>query len=274
MSARRLSRRVKRLAVTGRGTAGGSRDLPEETAVALTLNGTTLAVMMASPGDLEDFAAGFLVSEGVIGMGDDPGDLAIVDHPTGIDLQISISRTRAEAALTRRRLMAGPAGCGLCGIESLEAALRPAARVGEGIRVSPAELTGAMAAMAARQELNRRTRAVHAAGFLLPGRGLWGLREDVGRHNALDKLIGGLARGGIDPAAGVLLLSSRVSVELVQKAAAAGITVLAAVSAPTALALDLAGAAGMTVVAILRGEEFEVFTHPDRIVTERLTDVA
>jgi FdhD protein len=176
-----------------------------------------------------------------------------------------IPETRMRPYSTRRRQLAGPTGCGLCGIESLNEASRPARPVAGGVHLSPEAISVAMAALAPAQMLNHETRAVHAAAFWQPGKGIVAVREDVGRHNALDKLVGSLARRQIDGACGIVLLTSRVSVELVQKTAILGASILVAVSAPTALAVRSAQACGMTLVAIAREQDFEIFSHPERI---------
>ncbi|MFM8845681.1 MAG: formate dehydrogenase accessory sulfurtransferase FdhD, partial [Gammaproteobacteria bacterium] len=173
----------------------------------------------------------------------------------------------AERTAERSRRIAGPVGCGLCGSESLEEALRPLPPVQSSSIVTQQEIFDALRALSAQQALNRETRAVHAAGYWLRGRGLGAVREDVGRHNALDKLAGALARGGESAAEGMLLISSRVSIEMVQKATTMGAGILVAVSAPTALAVRSAEAAGLTLVAIARDDGFEVFSAPERIKT-------
>lgn len=251
-----------------RGTmAGGNRTVPEETPVALTYNRLTHAVMMATPADLEDFAVGFSLSEGIVASARDIEELEVVPSPrvSGVELRMWIADSRMAALDKRRRALAGPTGCGLCGLESLDEAIRPAATVSAPLRVTPEEVAAAMAAMAGEQWLNAETRAVHAAGFWVPGPGLLAVREDVGRHNALDKLAGVVARAGVDGGTGMVVMTSRVSVELVQKAAAIGTPVLAAVSAPTALAIRMADEAGITLVGIARRDGFEVFTHPGRV---------
>lgn len=244
--------------------AEATRVVPEETPVALVFDGATEAVMMATPADLDDFARGFAFTEGLAGPGDLRG-VEAVETPRGIELRLWLAPGRSAALAARRRRLAGATGCGLCGIESLDEAVRPPRPVPEGRRFSFAEIAAARAALEAGQALNRATRALHAAGFWMPEAGLVLLREDVGRHNALDKLAGALLARGLDAADGVVLLTSRVSVEMVQKAAAIGAAVLVAVSVPTALALDTAAAAGMTLVAVARDDGFEVFTRPDRI---------
>jgi FdhD protein len=253
------------------GASDGSRIIPEETAVALNYDGGTYAVMMATPQDLEDFALGFSLSEGIIAAPVDIRQLDVVEHASGIELRMWLAEPRAATLGERRRYLAGPTGCGLCGIDSLEEAVRPAPRVSAGGGYTPAEILQALEALPARQELNRQTRAVHAAAFWRRGSGLVAVREDVGRHNALDKLAGALSRAGVDGAGGMVLLTSRVSIEMVQKTAVIGAPVLVAVSAPTALALRTAEAAGITLVGVARGDGFEIFTHAQRIANEPAT---
>lgn len=247
------------------GPSAGSRSIPEETAVALTYNGGTYAVMMTTPQDLRDFAVGFSLSEGVIGSPADIDSLDIVQLDDGVELRMWLSQPKADRLRERRRHIAGPTGCGLCGIESIAEAMRPAAVVARGRQFSPEQIMAAMRSLPSRQKLNVETRAVHAAAFWNTTRGIVALREDVGRHNALDKLSGALARGSIEAGEGMILLTSRVSVEMVQKSAAIGASVMVSVSAPTALAVRMADAAGITLAAIARADGFEVFTHPHRI---------
>jgi FdhD protein len=243
----------------------GSRSIPEETAVALTYNGGTYAVMMTTPHDLEDFAVGFSLSEGVISSSADIDSLDILRLDDGVELRMWLSKPRADRLRERRRRIAGPTGCGLCGIESIAEAMRPTAAIRHGRQFSPEQIMGAMQCLPSRQKLNIETRAVHAAAFWDVAGGIVALREDVGRHNALDKLSGAIARASIVASRGIILLTSRVSVEMVQKSAAIGAPVMVSVSAPTALAVRMADAAGITLAAIARADGFEVFTHPDRI---------
>lgn len=245
----------------------GCRVVPAETAVAISISGSTHAVMMATPDDLEDMAIGLVLNERIVDQLDEIESVEIVDTEAGIDCQIRLVDERTRTYVARRRQMTGPVGCGLCGVESLELATPklPSVAGSGGICITPQALTDAVAAMAHEQRLSRLTRAVHAAAFHQPGRGPLVTREDVGRHNALDKVAGHLARNGIDPATGFLTITSRVSVELIQKAAVMGCGLIAAVSAPTALAIAEAETAGVTLVAVVRGAEFEVFTHPRRI---------
>lgn len=247
----------------GRGVPG-ARVLAEEVAVAVSYNNATHAVMMASPVDLEDFAVGFSLSESIIGSPGEIQEIEIVPVADGIDLRVWVSGdVEARLALRRRRVL-GASGCGMCGMESLAEANRAVPRVAAGGVVSAGAIGRAMAAMRPAQALNAATHAVHAAGFWREDAPLL-LREDVGRHNALDKLSGAMSRAGLVAAAGIVVLSSRVSVEMAQKAAILGAPVLAAISAPTALAVRVARAAGMTLVGIAREDGFEVFCGAERI---------
>ena len=244
--------------------AAGRRTLAEETAVALTYDGTTQAVMMATPQDLEDFAVGFSLTEG-IAAASDIESIEVVATDLGMYVQMRLKAARGEALAARRRAMAGPVGCGLCGIESLAEAMRPVPSVPAGRTIAAAEIAAALRRLPPLQVLNRETRAVHAAAFIGPDSAAPLVREDVGRHNALDKLAGAVARAGIDAAAGFVIVTSRLSIEMVQKAAVIGVPVLVAVSAPTALAVRTAEAAGLTLVVVARDDGFEIATHPARI---------
>jgi FdhD protein len=242
----------------------GERILAEEVPVAFSYDGTTHAVLMATPDDLEDFALGFTYTEGIITTESEMADLDVVSVADGIVLRMWLAGDRSDAFAARRRRFVGPAGCGMCGLESLAEANRAIPMARYDLQVTRRDIEEAVTALPARQQLNMQTRAVHAAAFWRPGMSLV-LREDVGRHNALDKLAGALLPTGRSAAAGVVVLSSRISIELVQKAAMIGAPIIVGVSAPTALAVRAAERAGLTLVGIARDDGFEVFTHPERI---------
>ncbi|MCP8897310.1 formate dehydrogenase accessory sulfurtransferase FdhD [Shinella daejeonensis] len=257
--------------VTRRGgrLSAGKRLVPEETPVAFSYAGSTHAVMMATPADLEDFATGFSLTEGIIGDPSQIETIGIVTEEKGIDVQIRLVEPQNDALVARRRHMAGPVGCGLCGIESIEQAVRPTPSVrASSLTLSEEEVIEAVRLLDGQQPLHHATRAVHGAGFYVPGRGLVAVREDVGRHNALDKLAGAACRAGHEGAAGAVVVTSRVSVEMVQKTAVIGSPFIIAISAPTALAIRTAETAGMTLIALVRGDEFEIFTGAERVSTK------
>jgi FdhD protein len=256
---------VDRLIWRDDAAAAEQRTIPEETPIALTYGRTTHAVMMATPADLRDFAIGFSLAEGIVRLPSEIEALDIVTAANGIELRMDLAAPLQSGLERRRRRITGPGGCGLCGMDSLAEALRPVPKLASGVTFSAADVRAAVASMPEAQRLNALTRAVHAAAFWTPRPGLVALREDVGRHNALDKLLGAVALTGQHAAEGIVLISSRVSVEMVQKAAVLGCPMLVAVSAPTALAVRVADAAGMTLIGIARADAFEVFTHPNRI---------
>jgi formate dehydrogenase accessory protein FdhD len=245
----------------------GSADVAEEVPVAFVYNGRPHVVMMATPADFEDFAVGFSLSEEIVGSRGEIEQCEVVPYSQGVEMQIMIPADRAAAVAGRDRQLAGRTGCGLCGVQTIADALRPTRRVAPGWSLDPEALWRAESTLAARQSLNQSTNAVHAAAWATPDGALHVVREDVGRHNALDKVIGGLARDGVEPSTGFVVMTSRASYELVQKAAAAGIPILAAVSRPTGLAIRLADAAGLTLVALLRGRSGNVYAHPERLIT-------
>jgi FdhD protein len=238
--------------------------VPEEMPVALTYDSSSHAVMMATPADLEDFAIGFSLSDGLVQTADQIETLEIIPGEQGIELRMFLAHPQTETLRRHRRSRAGPTGCGLCGVESLAQALPPLPPAEGRLHVTPDTVRAALHDLALHQHLNRHAHALHAAAFCCKGHELI-LREDVGRHNALDKLAGALARGGISAECGFVVLSSRVSIEMVQKAAVMGTSMIVALSAPTALAVRASEAAGLTLVAIARDDSFEVFTHPERI---------
>ncbi|MCG2584947.1 formate dehydrogenase accessory sulfurtransferase FdhD [Massilia sp. TS11] len=239
-------------------------DIAEEVAVALTYNGISHAVMMASPGDLDDFALGFSLTEGLL---DSPAELYGVEQnrgPEGITLALEVAAAAAFRLKERRRNLAGRTGCGLCGTDSL-AMVRRVQQPVRAVQVAAAAIARAEEALRGAQPLQNLTGATHAAAWAdMDGRILL-LREDLGRHNALDKLIGALVRQRTDPASGFLLVSSRASFEMVQKAAAFGAGVLAAVSAPTSLAIELAEQTNLALAGYVRGGGCVAYTFPERL---------
>jgi FdhD protein len=243
----------------------GERLLAEETAIAITYNRVTHAVMMATPDNLHDFAVGFSLSEGIVPNVTAIEDFAVVESEGGLELRMWIASSFMVALEKRRRRLAGATGCGMCGLESLTEALRPVPPSPEGLRFTPDMVLRAVASLGPAQALNQMTRAAHAAGFWAEHDGLIAVREDVGRHNALDKLYGALALAGRDPSSGIVVLTSRISIELVQKASRMGAAVVVAISAPTALAVRAADASGLTLVGVARDDGFEVFTGAWRI---------
>ena len=270
----KASRTVDSQAWRGGRVSGGARAIPEETALALTYNGGTYAVMMGTPCDLEDFAIGFSLNAGIVESADAIESLEIVRVENGIELRMWLARVKAARLSERRRHIAGPTGCGLCGIASIAEAVGPAGIVGPGPTFSSDQIMAAMRSTAALQKINIETHAVHAGAFWTQEDGIVVLREDVGRHNALDKLAGALTRGNVRTDNGMVLLTSRVSIELVQKTATMGASLMVAVSAPTTLAVRTAEAAGITLVAIARDDGFEVFTHPHRVSSRNTISVA
>ena len=256
--------RVPRQAWRNGCASTGERILAEEVPVTFSYDGATHAVLMATPDDLEDFALGFSYTEGIVTTPAEIAELAVVSIAEGIVLRMWLVGARSDAFAARRRRFVGPAGCGMCGLESLAEANRTIPMARYELRVSRQDIEEAVAALPASQLLNMQTRAVHAAAFWRPDQDLV-LREDVGRHNALDKLAGALLHADWPASTGIIVLSSRISIELVQKAAMMGAAIIVGVSAPTALAVRIANATGLTLVGIARDDGFEVFTHPDRI---------
>ena len=246
--------------------------LPAEVPVAISYNGTTQAVMMATPADLTDFALGFSLSEG-IATPEDIREIESVDAEAGIDLRIWLKDEAGSRLMARRRSMTGPVGCGLCGLDSLAEAKRHLDPVPPSpLRLKRQDIAEAMTSLTQHQPLHDATRAVHAAGFWQDGKGLICVREDVGRHNALDKLIGALVGAGTvipgQPVNGAVVLTSRISLDMVQKCAALGAPAILAVSAPTLAAIEAAEDADITLVALARSEGFDLYTHPGRITLD------
>lgn len=240
--------------------------LPDEVPVALEYNGVSHAVMLATPADLEDFALGFSLTEGLIDERADLLDVEPEQRREGIVLRLRITG-RCEARLKlRRRNLAGRTGCGLCGTDSLDQVLRPPAGPLPPTRVTLAALQQAMRELARGQPLQHATGATHAAAWCNAAGALQLVREDVGRHNALDKLIGALTRSALDAGCGLVAVTSRASVEMVQKTVAAGVPVLAAMSAPTALAVASARGAGLLLAGFVRDARATVYCGGERVI--------
>ena len=237
----------------------------EEAAVALEVNGIAHAVMLATPADLDDFALGFLLSEGLIDTRRDLLDVEAEAVTAGVALRATVVQRCVHRLKERRRALAGRTGCGLCGTESIDEAVRPIRRDVAALHIDAGALGRAMAALAAGQDLQRRTGATHAAAWMSLEGELQVVREDVGRHNALDKLLGAMARAELDVAAGFVAVTSRASYEMVHKTASAGIGLLAAISAPTGLAIRMATEAGLTLAGFARGERFTLYSHPGKV---------
>ncbi len=240
-------------------------EVAEERPVQFRYQGVNHVVMLSTPADLEDLAVGFTVSEAIVA---DPTEirsvlLTQVDEAQIVDLDIA--PLRFAALLQRHRNLTGRTGCGMCGAESLADAIREPGTLVGALRVSAIEMHAALAALSARQALNARTGSIHAAAWVVPGRGLMRVREDVGRHNALDKLIGSLLRSGDDLGAGYVLVTSRASYEIVQKAATVGIAAIVAVSAPTAFAIRSAKEFGVTLIGFARPDRHVVYAHGERL---------
>jgi FdhD protein len=237
----------------------------EEVPVALVYNGLSHVVMMASPTDLEDFALGFSLTEGIIETKSELTDCEVQRAGEGIEARIEISSRAFFRLKEHRRAMQGRTGCGLCGVETLDQALRDLPKLNSELRVTPQAIHRALDALPALQGLNRITHALHAAAFCTPDGEIIGVREDVGRHNAFDKLIGALSKDGVDTGSGFAVITSRCSFEMAQKAVSAGIPVLAAVSAPTHLAIKLAQSYDLTLLALARSDSMKLFTGMRRI---------
>lgn len=239
--------------------------LAEEVPVALVYNGVSHAVMLATPNELEDFAVGFSLSECIVGRAGEILDLELVERRTGIEVQMQVTAERAQALKQHRRSLAGRTGCGLCGSESLDQLARRAGRVASSAMLAEGAVSRALGRLHEGQALFGLTGAVHAAAWCDATGSIELLREDVGRHNALDKMIGAVARQRRGFDGGFVLMTSRASYEIVQKAAAVGIAVVAAVSAPTGMAVRVAVDSGVTLVGFARGERHCVYSHPQRI---------
>jgi formate dehydrogenase accessory protein FdhD len=242
----------------------------EEVPIALVYNRVPHVVMLATPLDLEDFAIGFSLTEGIVRSSDEILSIRTFNHVEGIEVRIRIPEESFAGLGEKGRNLTGRTGCGLCGASSLKHAVRRPEPVCCELRVDVEELHSALRGIKEFQTLNELTGAVHAAAWALPEVGIQKLREDVGRHNALDKLIGALVRSRADPGEGFVVVTSRASYEMVQKCATAGIALIAAISAPTGLAIRLAHDAGVTLIGFARNGDHVVYTHPHRLVEAAL----
>ena len=260
---------VRRPAERHRGGAvAGIHDaVAEEVPVAFIYNGRPHAVMMATPANLEDFALGFSLSEAIIGSAEECGKVKVVEALAGVELHVAIPPARAAMLEQRARELTGRTGCGLCGAQTLDAAVRHPAAVAEPDAIGEAALQRALGDLHERQQINIATGGTHAAAWAAADGALHCVREDVGRHNALDKLVGAMIQGKLDPRAGFLLMTSRASFEIVMKAATIGIGIIAAISAPTALAIALSQETRVTLIGFARPDGYSVYAHPQRLRT-------
>lgn len=241
----------------------------EEVPVALTYHGIAHVVMLATPADLEDLAAGFTLSEGIVERPSEILSLEALRHDDGtFEVRIGITADRFAKLLRRERNTSARTSCGLCGAATFEDAIRTPPRVSSSLTLSTSELHDALRAIYNHQHINRETGSVHAAAWVVPGEGIRIVREDVGRHNALDKVIGALIRANEDFASGWFLITSRASYEMVQKTATVGVPLVCAVSAPTAFAIRLAEQAGVTLIGFAREHQHVVYTHSSRLKPE------
>ena len=248
------------------GTLAATTDLvAEEVPVALVYHDVPHVVMLATPADLEDYGVGFTLSEGLVARMDEIRGVEVTRGAGVADVHLSVAWERFTQLLQRRRNLAGRTGCGLCGAETAADAIRAPAPVPAGVTISAAQMHAAIEQLGTRQPINARTGSVHAAAWVLPHEGIQLVREDVGRHNALDKSIGALARAGADFSSGYMLITSRASYEMVQKCATLGISLLVALSAPTAFAVRLAEQTGLTLVAFARRDRHVVYANPWRL---------
>jgi FdhD protein len=241
------------------------RRLAEETPVAFEYNGIGYAVMMASPRNLHDYAVGFTLADGLAETVEEIEDVSVAEIENGAIVRVTLARERAERLHERVRLRLVEGSCGLCGLESIEEVFRPLPRLTTVPQIGFEALSAALSALGDHQPVGRATGAMHAAAFCAPDGCLLAVREDIGRHNALDKLIGHLLRGQTDPASGFVLLSARCSYELVEKTVRAGIPALATISAPSDLAVTRARDAGLTLIALARSDTALVLNDPHAV---------
>jgi FdhD protein len=248
-----------------RETGSGVVTVAEEVPIALVYNGRPYVVVMATPADLEDLAVGFSLTESIVSDAGDVEHVDVVKASHGIELQVRISAADAERLAARGRALVARTGCGLCGIETIKDVLRVPEPIPQTLTISRDALWRAGRELSTRQTLNNQTSTIHAAAWANRLGDILIVREDVGRHNALDKVLGAMARGGIAARDGFVVVTSRASYEMVQKAALRGVELLAAISRPTGLAIRFALDAGMTLVGLLRGTSANVYTAHARI---------
>ncbi|MGN6818775.1 MAG: formate dehydrogenase accessory sulfurtransferase FdhD [Sphingomonas sp.] len=253
---------ARRLGLAEPGDCDLTRAVPIEAPVAIEYNGIGYAVMMATPADLEAYAVGLTLAEGLVDRADEIEDVLVHQAEGGWIVRVTLPERRAAAVIERARTRVSESSCGLCGLDSIEQVLRPLPPVTARIATSREAVARALVALGEHQPLGRETGAVHAAAFCAPDGRILAAKEDVGRHNALDKLVGALAFAEADPASGFILLSARCSYELVEKTVRAGCPMLVTISAPTSLAVDRAIAAGLTLVALARSDSALILNDP------------
>jgi FdhD protein len=239
----------------------------EEVPVVLMYNGVSHVVMLATPTNLEDFALGFSLTEGIIAKAAELESVKVYQRSNGIEVQLKIPEARFQCLADKGRNLTGRTGCGLCGATTLKQAIKPTRSVSGDLKIPSKQLTTALQNLSEHQKLNQITGAIHAVAWIEPEKGIVELREDVGRHNALDKLIGSLLKRNTDFRAGFMITTSRASYEMVQKATAVGVTILAAISAPTALAIRLAQESGLTLIGFARDETCVIYSHSQRFIS-------
>ncbi|MCL1962640.1 MAG: formate dehydrogenase accessory sulfurtransferase FdhD [Desulfovibrionaceae bacterium] len=256
----------------GGGVHTGADWLAEEAPVALSFNGISHAVMMATPADLEDLALGFAITEGLLASPAQLYGVEVHAAAEGFTVELDIASASFERLKQRRRTMAGRTGCGLCGAQALGQVRLPLPRVGGAPGIAPQAIARGIEEMRQRQVLQRATGATHAAAWCRADGTLGHMREDVGRHNALDKVIGAALRAAQDLGGGFLCVTSRASFEMAQKTVLAGVGTLAAMSAPTTMALDLAREAGLCLVGFARGDDLVAYSHAGRVFGNALQE--
>lgn len=241
-------------------------EIAQETPILIKYGGVPHVVMLATPSDLEDYAVGFTLSEGYVDSVRDIVGVSVSEDPDSLEIDVTVRWERFAHILRARRNLSARSGCGLCGHEKLEDAVRPVPALTSRSQLTVDDLHSALAELQSLQPINARTGSVHAAAWVIPGAGIRAVREDVGRHNALDKTIGALARQGATFDSGFLLLTSRASFEMVQKAATVGIPTVVAISAPTTLAVRFAQACGMTLIGFARPHQHVIYAGAERLV--------